>query len=382
MSGHRCVQVSTILAHQDRLVKVREDVQLEDMEVMELLLTLRKQGWSHHVVQSRKGLPKDSDYIDGASEKKWYSRAGQETVTRDYLLCLLSAEQRKQPVPHLQAAAVYAKILGRPVKEQVRRKAQSQFMFLHDEHQLVVPDAMLAPIPRQRKRARRTMSESLVPDLVLQDADADAEQEAVEGEGSIVAGNDGAGESGQAEPSVDAPMQDAPANRPDHKPSSSSSDSSSSSSSDTSAPPGRAGDDSSSGSGSDSSDSSSSDSSSSSQGEPTEAKKKKGFTRRTDTSIAHGPCRITPAKTGFQMTCRRPKHQGETACCTKTRSSNIEGADMALRLLKTWALWGRNVASKQAHQSVWKQVLDAKKNNSLPSMQQLDDAHFRSYPTR
>ena len=56
---------------------------------------------------------------------------------------------------------------------------------------------------------------------------------------------------------------------------------------------------------------------------------------------------------------------------------------MALRLLKTWALWGRSSSSKDEHQKkVWKKVMQAQKNGTLPTLEELDAAPLRKYPAR
>jgi hypothetical protein len=61
------------------------------------------------------------------------------------------------------------------------------------------------------------------------------------------------------------------------------------------------------------------------------------------------------------------------AHCTKTRSNNVLGNELATRMLKTWALWGKNAVSKDDHQKrIWKEVCDAQKNNTLPSSDSLD----------
>ena len=57
---------------------------------------------------------------------------------------------------------------------------------------------------------------------------------------------------------------------------------------------------------------------------------------------------------------------------------------MALRLLKTWApFWSRSSSSKDEHQKkVWKQVMQAQKNHTLPTLEELDAAPLRKYPAR
>ena len=353
--GHACVSVSTVLLSQERLVRVR-DVPFSDMEVMELLLTLRKQKWSHRLVASRKGLPSESSYVEGTSEKTWYSRSGELAVCREYLLCLLTAGEHKQAVPHLQKTAVYSAILGKPVKTVQRRK--QHFMFLDDEHLLGVDDSVALSLTAPKKRARR--SKTAVPSFALED---DAE----DGGGGMAEAMLDAAEAAASDENDDddaVRLGDLAAAAPSGSSSSSSSSSSEASSSS-------------------SSSGSSSSSTSSSSGSGAARKRAVGHKRRTDTSTAWGICRITPTHTGFQITCKHPKHGTATTACTKTRSSNIEGSEMALRLLKTWALWGRSSSSKDEHQKkVWKKVMQAQKNGTLPTLEELDAAPLRKYPAR
>lgn len=95
--------------------------------------------------------------------------------------------------------------------------------------------------------------------------------------------------------------------------------------------------------------------------------------RRDHNSEYWGAFRFTPTKTGWQCTC--PHHESDgKAHCTKTRSSNVMGSDMALRMLKAWALWGKDATSKDDHQQrIWKKVVQAQKDDTLPSMDSLNN---------
>eukprot|EP00969_Alexandrium_andersonii_P285922 12641186-Alexandrium_andersonii.AAC.1 len=66
--------------------------------------------------------------------KRWYTRVGQSSIVKHYLDVLATAESHQQPVPHLQAAAVYADLLGVPAK-------QRRAVFLH------AGDCLFAPPP-------------------------------------------------------------------------------------------------------------------------------------------------------------------------------------------------------------------------------------------
>ena len=59
--------------------------------------------------------------------------------------------------------------------------------------------------------------------------------------------------------------------------------------------------------------------------------------------------RLTPAREGHQMTCLAHSN------CQKTRSSTAQGLapDVNLRMLKAWLIFGKGLASKELHFSLW-----------------------------
>ena len=52
----------------------------------------------------------------------WYTRVGQESLSKPYLMSLASAHEHKTPVPHFASADVYYKLLGMP--NPLRRKSK------------------------------------------------------------------------------------------------------------------------------------------------------------------------------------------------------------------------------------------------------------------
>jgi len=83
--------------------------------------------------------------------------------------------------------------------------------------------------------------------------------------------------------------------------------------------------------------------------------------------------RFTQKGASWQCTCYNPHHQDEgTTKCTKTRSGAIDGEEVALRLLKTWALEGLEVFSKRDHGDCWEEVVHAHRAGLLASTEELD----------
>ena len=80
---------------------------------------------------------------------------------------------------------------------------------------------------------------------------------------------------------------------------------------------------------------------------------------------------MNPSSGGLRMYCKLEGHD----VCSKSRKFSAAGSeDLCRRELKAWALWGRDSHDKSAHSSVWKKVLSAKKNDTLPSEADLDAA--------
>ena len=356
--GKDAVEVGQVVSHAAFLVKPRE-IPVEDMEVVELMLCLHRQGWKHESV-SPKGWPV-REYVHDTSSKVWFLDSSKDSVNREYLLLLLTAEDHKKPVPHFAAASVYSSMLGKEVKQQKRRASQA-LVFFDDEDVWVDQSALQAP-PRKRKtpqagiRSQEAVLDDFpeartVEDVVLQDAESDEQP----------------GQVGQAQNSQGSASA---GNQPADVAATASADSSSSSSSSSSSVP------------SDSNDSSTS--SSDAPSDPVPARRERVARRQRDVQASHawGLCRLTATRTGWQMTCAHPSHRppGATAACTKTRSSGIDGEQAALRLLKAWAVYGRDAESKAQHQGeIWKRVTREWRQGALPTTEQLDARAVQDYP--
>ena len=353
-AGKNIITVASVLSGATRFELLR-NCAVEEMDVVELLLTLHKAGWKHQSVH-RKHLP-CSSYVVGTSERVWFHELGKDSLNKDYLLLLLTAETHGQPVPHLQAASVYKSLLGQPSAP--RRPAPGRIVFMQDDD-LFIDETVLQPLkkrraaPRRAKALRELDEHGLAADVALGPSDNAAE--AIVDEAELDAELLGLAEE------LAAQAED-PAG-PDVAESSSSSSSSSRSSK----------------SSNDSSDSSSSSSSSSKSSAAPAPKRRPGFARNMHVSQAWGLCRLTPKSSSWQMSCGHP-HHNDGQHCTKTRSNNLGGEELALRLLKAWALTGLDFDSKDSHQKDgWKCVQKMHKDNRLPSMEELDRQAIEHYP--
>ena len=371
-AGKRQIHVTSVISKARKIISVRTDVPVENLEVVELLLLLHKQGWRHETVR-RSELPIEK-YVRGES-KVWFHEQGKDSLCKDYLVLLLTAQERELDVPHLKASYVYKALLaGDHAAAQARPAAGTRrgLVFMADDD-LFIDEGLLK---QQRKKRRITAHASRDAPLALM-LDDFGPAESGEHVGDPALENQ-VGHDSDAELLQLAEEQARAEHAAERNISADSSSSSSSSSSGSSSDSG--------GSGSHSSSSTSSSSSSGSRGsaapKPSAKPKARGrHSRNTQVSEAWGACRLTPTRTGYQMTCNHPAHQGETAACTKTRSTALSDDATTLRQLKTWALWGRTASSKEQHQkATWKRVLKAWKDGTLPSMEELDANPVQDYP--
>ena len=115
--GKLAVQVGIRIKDATRAFEPRT-VPASDMEVYELMLSLEALGWQHIAIDCRADLKEIActPYIAGASHKVWFTRMRQQSLNRDYLLLLCTAEDHKLPVPHFAQASEYCKLLGKPVQ--------------------------------------------------------------------------------------------------------------------------------------------------------------------------------------------------------------------------------------------------------------------------
>jgi hypothetical protein len=82
--------------------------------------------------------------------------------------------------------------------------------------------------------------------------------------------------------------------------------------------------------------------------------------------------RFTQKGRSWQCTCYNPHHEDEGVKCTKTRSGLIDGDEVALAMLKTWALEGLEFFSKGDHGGCWEEVVHAHAAGHLQSVEQLE----------
>ena len=353
--GKKLVKVGQVVGNYKRVVRAR-DIALADMEVAELMLSLHMQGWRHEAVH-----PKRCDavpYVHGDGAKVWYHDVAKHSVSREYLLLLATSGEHKLPVPHLQAQRVYDEMLGKESRPPAKRSGD-KIVFLESDD-LWVDESTLVPSKPKRLRCSKMRGSPPEQDALLDGFPTDVDMAGVEA--AAVEDDTVGDEQGQPALANDEAGEEPQAGKP-------SSSSSSSSDSDSSAE----------GSESDSSSSSSSSASAQTRAAPARARRGK---KDMSSSVMWGRCRLTPTKTGWQMTCGHPQHNpaSATALCTKTRSNAIAGEEAALRMLKAWALWGRTTSTKAAHQGVWKRVAKAWKDSTLPSMRSLDADPVQDYP--
>ncbi|CAJ1388602.1 unnamed protein product [Effrenium voratum] len=344
-AGRRSVTVGHRLSDCKPLVVVRDPEQpVNEMELFDLLLRLENSGWQAQAVASKKSPAASTCYLHAESPKIWYYVQGREDdVCKEYFQCLLTASEHCKPVPHLKNVAAYMELLGRS-RNTTKRK--SDICFLQDEELWSVPKIAK---PERKQRCVADAPGAEVAEFFEEDTVVQAIEEMLD-ESVSEGGSD-----------AEQPLQNLQVESHSESESETSSSSTSSDSSGSSA---------------------SGDSDAAARPAPA-ALAGTGIRHKRDRgqSQMYGLCRITPTKTGFQMTCAHPDHHTSTASCTKSRSSAIGGADTALRLLKAWAILGRDATSKEQHQQqIWKQVLRSYNDGTLASEEELDLNPVCGYP--
>ena len=131
------------------------DVAVTAMDVLDLVLTLSHAAWNHEIVQGRLEARDvmNSPYVLGQSEKVWYTRVGQESLSKPYLMLLASAHEHKKPVPHFVSADVYYKLLGMP--NPLRRKSKIVHVGEDDCGDTALKAMAAAPKRKKRPRPKR-----------------------------------------------------------------------------------------------------------------------------------------------------------------------------------------------------------------------------------
>ena len=99
------------------LIMRPRDLPIDELCAHELVRSLELQGWTCKIATSKKQLRKvrstfyDVNVID-ASRVFWFKISDDaKSLTRQYLILLLTAKEHKKPVPHLADLKVYKKML-------------------------------------------------------------------------------------------------------------------------------------------------------------------------------------------------------------------------------------------------------------------------------
>ena len=358
------------------------------MTTYEVVLELEAAGFKHVVVDGKVAkMKKKKPYTQGDS-KEWLTKENQAKVSHFYLCALLLAGKHGKAVPHFDADRKYKEILGlsdEACKGQRSRKVRlsiqtEEFLEMESEHLLALADESKQKKSRPKKR-RQTFGK---------DVDDNDEGDAASAHGADL------GQMSSSESEAESVELPSPSLAPSCSCRTASSEprsgSSSSSSSDTSGS-------------SSSSDSESASSSKTSSNRGAKVRESSGPERTSATTeepvpdqhnaIPYGRGRFRneswgafkliyfdrKGSTGFQLTCTNPKHNADNqALCTKSRSNRFEGGtETCLRMLKQWAILGKDVSSKDAHQQLWKTVQEAAEHGTLWTAEKLEVSKIVSW---
>ena len=344
--GHARVLQCVQLSNESRLLQ-RSSGPLQEASLFQLVLELDHLGWKHEVVthaqhkdlRKKKHLHRFED-----TDKVWYTRQGALTVSRSYLMALLSLDGEKiKAVPYGAKDQEYLALQGLAddeIEARLGRGRRQKRLQLVDESMWPEPKPKAAPRKRQRKAPVPAVLDTVMEDDVpMEEGGAEA--------GGVGSLSEAEGERCELEHESDS---DSSSSGP------SSSDSSTS------------------GSGSSSSSSSSSSTTSSSPAQPAGSRErptpaepagpavpapKKKHHKVMDRSVWWGDHLLTPvgpvgeAPKHWQIKCGFPDHNLERAC-TKKRSVTFGGADA------------------RTHQQRWDEVvLPAWRSNTLPPLSDL-----------
>ncbi|CAE7029845.1 TNN [Symbiodinium sp. CCMP2592] len=368
-AGKTAVDVCFFLCKPEPVLEVRADVPLQDLSPWELALLLLRKGFQHVVKRRSK---KDADFLPGGDDKKWYSAPNATTASKEYLRCLLQGDLQ---VPHWKSNGFYTALLA---GEHYEPKPRPLTLFVCDENDMEpsLPKPTRArrvqKAPRKRKPqspASASEHESADHAVALEDecehASSDELHEVPEGSSSSRPMD--AADPGHVQP-VQPEMQQPAAEQPASSSSSSSSDSSSSSSGSSS-------------SGEDDDAAASSSSGSRSRDEDGAAAEPSAVPRAAEpvratnvnNSFAFGLNHVTQVFKdgvfdGFEMTCHHPDHKTGSQKCRKHLKAVTRTRTEAetLQMLKVWGAWGAKVATREQHANIWKKVVKAQQDGTLP----------------
>ena len=377
--GVSCGRIGCQLGSPSHALAIRDDVELSERSVWELMVLLDHDGWQHKV----KDKGPEPPYRADADNKVWFSRPGDDSISFPYLLCLA---QGHAEIPHFQSAAFYQGLSeGKAPVQRVRKIARAIRHINEEDWEAGALASVEARVkrPRQaRRRQVRAIADALevdgdaLPDQNLQEANGlhDEDSSDHEHDDFLDGVNDGehvnaaehvpptesqeialnasaAGALSSPEASLgdrtpptpeSSRLSDHDVGPPSSENSSSSSLSSSSSSSDVSAPPGAV--------------------VPVARARRAKAKAKAGAARANNprASFYYGMGHAVRTykngqAVGWEMSCNHPAHKR----CRKNLKSTTRArtAEQTLHMLKIWLLRGRHLLTADDHMNdAWSEV--------------------------
>ena len=330
--GKQHMQVGVELADPRRVFQQRDRPVLE-MDVLDLMLTLKAAGWSMKAADLSKDVREvaGSPYLAGKSTRIWYVRPNQESVSKEYLMCLATAHEHRKPVPHFASHATYCALLGL-----TPRSRQRKFKVMHVDAD-DWGDSVVEPAEPKRRRAAREPAKPkrrrAARDSAVGGDDA--------GSGDAGSGDAGSGVDSSDHGTVDSQeLESTPESSEVSVSMESSEEETQVSESDVVAPPPKA-------------------------SQP-RLPRAVAAGRNMTSSQPWGLCRLTPTASGWQMSCGLPGHEG----CTKTRSNMFGGEELVLRMLKHWIVLGveKRARDKPAHVALWADAVAAPETPSADAL--------------
>ncbi|CAE6929605.1 unnamed protein product [Symbiodinium sp. CCMP2592] len=352
-----CVSLSN---HQRFLRRHRGD--LHEASTFQLILEMDAEGWTHEVLskQEYKDLKRAKAEYKHGEQKRWCSCETHAVANRYYLLALLLLGA-EQPVPHVAKPELYMEMLGlRP--EATRRARTAVPKFKHTDENAGFLDFEDFPKPPPLKRRRRVIGKQPGSPLgevqgpeVHEDHEQEDEDAAIDAALAELASPSGSGSELEAAGAQDDSSSSGSSS--DSSSGSSSSSSSSSSDSDSPAQPAGAHDD-----------------------EPAGLPEPRGAraARRKNVSYQWAGHTFTPKGPAdrpnhWQVSCCYAAHNVDKKC-TKTRSCRYGGSEEVQRMLKWWAILGRDAATAQEHAELFQDtVLPSFNISTMPSLDDLED---------